>query len=623
MDHPEELCTIFEVPKHIRQLDEKAYEPKIVCLGPFRRKILGSYITKYHKWRCVRHLLSRDSRHQSQKDASELFDSCLSMLKYLDEEVRSCYSQEFSKLNAQDMALIMLLDGCFIIYLMLKMCPRKKPLEPGRGQRMRRLLQRREIKIEIWERGLNIEKDKKGKGIAKEREVRKLGGEATKEDEGKKRREFMIRMREGEFVLDIKEKDEKGKGILKETEVGKSEGEATEEDEGKKRREFTIGMREGEFVIDIKEKDKKGKGIVKEKEVGKLEREATEEEVLNIGEKDEQLEGPTVAGQFTINLVVYDLLKLENQIPFFIIHFLFRHLKTSEDRLDLVDLALGLFKDIHPEESKSFKKKSPEEYHHLLHLFYSSRIPPEKPAEPTREREATPAQEEAAPSQGDPRSAPTSTSAQGSPTSTPKWIPSATELDRAGVKFKRKDSAECFLNMEFQTRNMKLMPLQCLWNLCLKLRSGRMEIPQLQIYDYTGPLFQNLIAFEQCYFDTEMYFTIYALFMDCIIDQAEDVRLLQLKDILKHKLSSPQDVADLFNQLGSHLHYVQKKNHLTNQIEEINKFCDFKWHKWLAALRRDYLGNPWTTISVLAAVFLLLLTVEQAVFSALSYVHPS
>ncbi|XP_038987772.1 UPF0481 protein At3g47200-like, partial [Phoenix dactylifera] len=202
-------------------------------------------------------------------------------------------------------------------------------------------------------------------------------------------------------------------------------------------------------------------------------------------------------------------------------------------------------------------------------------------------------------------------------------IPSATELDRGGVKFEGKKPEDCFLNIKFQKRNMKLTPLLCLRKLYLMFRSGRMEIPPLQIYDYTGPLFQNLIAFEQCYSDTEMYITIYALFMDCIIDQAEDVRLLHLEGILEHKLSNDQEVADLFNKLGNQIHYDPEKNYLANQIEEVNRFYDFKWHKWLAALRRDYLGNPWATISVLAAVFLLLLTIEQAVFSALSYVHSS
>ncbi|KAG1328025.1 UPF0481 protein [Cocos nucifera] len=480
VDHRGNPCTIFKVPKHIRQLDCEAYEPMIASLGPFHHQNPNERsVVQHHKWQCAWHFLSR---RRSQEHANRLLDQCLLELTKRDDRVRRCYSEELSALNAQDMALIMLLDGCFIIYLILK----------------------------------------------------------------------------------EKESSEARKG----------------------------------------------------------------EVVLNIDGKEKLPEYPTVAGLFTFNLVVYDLLKLENQIPFFIIQLSFEQLEIREDDEDLVDLALKLFKGIHPEESESFKKKgkrSPNEYHHLLHLFYSSRTLSEKPAESTsapgcirraiecmksRWRKAA----EAAPSQRSTRE---------TWISAPRWIPSATELDRSGVRFKKKKlPVDNFLNITFEQRKMiKMTPLPCLLNLCSTFSGGRMEIPPLQIFDYTAPLFRNLIAFEQCYYDTEMYITIYALFMDCIIDQVEDVRLLHLEGILEHGLSNDQAVADLFNGLGGNIHFDWEMNYLANQIVEANKFYGSKWHKWLARLRRDYLSNPWAIISVFAAIFLLLLTIEQAVFSSLSYFH--
>ncbi|XP_019703707.3 UPF0481 protein At3g47200-like [Elaeis guineensis] len=463
MDHADSPCTIFMVPEHIRQLAPEAYKPMIVFLGPFHHQYpYESSVMQDHKWRSVQHLLSR---HGSQEYANKLLDECLFKLEERDAEVRSCYSKELHPwLRAQQLALIMLLDGCFIIYLMLKM------------------------------------------------------------------------------------------------------------------KESTDQTREGEVV-------------------------------LNIEGKKKLPEYPTVAGLFTLDLVFHDLLKLENQIPFFIIQLLFDELKPCEDEMiDLVDLGLQLFKDIHPNESKSFKKKSPSEYHHLLHLFHSSRIPSEKLVT-SKWKKA-----EVASSQG---------STRGTPTSTPKWIPSAIELERCGVEFKKKEPANNFLDITFKRRKIKVTPLFCLLKLYWMFKSGRMEIPPLQIYDYTGTLFRNCIAFEQCYFDTEMYITVYALFMDCIIDQAEDVRLLHLEGILEHKLSSDKAVAELFNKLGCQIYFTWEKNYLTNQITKINNFCDSRWHKWLAALRRDYLGNPWAIISVFAAFIFLLLTIEQSVFAALSYHHSS
>ncbi|XP_010912062.4 UPF0481 protein At3g47200 [Elaeis guineensis] len=507
-------CTVFKVPKHIRELDPQAYDPVIASCGPFHHcpccwnsglqydkdpteyhelayksevvDSLGPFqhdhtysttVMQHHKWRCVGHLLSR---YRCKEFQNQLLRLCLSDLKKKDAMVRSCYSEGLPAwLDEQKLASIMLLDGCFIIYFMLE----------------------------------------------------------RKENEDRKKK----------------------KGMKEKTE---------------------------------------------ENDAGML----------------EQLEAPTVAGLFTFNLVLYDLLKLENQIPFFIIKLLFDQLKPCKD--DLVDLALQLFKGIHPEESESFKnkkEKSTGEYHHLLHLFYSSRT---ALAGSTSKLGCIRSTIECIKSQWKKTEAAGST--QETLTSAPKWIPSATELNRSGVKFKRKkQQANNFLNITFERRKMKIMPLLCLWKLCLMFRSGRMEIPPLQIYDYTGPLFRNLIAFEQCYLHTEMYITIYALFMDCIIDQAEDVRLLHLGGILEHKLSSDRAVAELFNQLGCQILFLPEKIYLANQIERVNKFYDSRWHKWLANLRRHYLGNPWAIISVLAAIFLLVLTIEQAVFSALSYFHSS
>uniref|UniRef100_A0A6I9QM13 UPF0481 protein At3g47200 n=1 Tax=Elaeis guineensis var. tenera TaxID=51953 RepID=A0A6I9QM13_ELAGV len=404
-DHRDCPCTIFKVPQHIRQSDREAYDPIVASLGPFHHASHCA-VTQDQKRRYVWHLLSR---HGGEEHANQLLKECLMKLKEQDHMVRHCYYPALSpELNAQKLASMMLLDGCFIIYLMLKMHARKKGMDE----------------------------------------------ETEEEDESKEKREWKIKMEEDGRVSNMRK------------------------DKSKEKREWKIKMEE-------------------------------DGRVSNMRKEHEQLEDPHDAEQSTFNIVVYDVLKLENQIPFFIIQLLLDEIKPCEvEKIDLVDLALQLFKDIHPNESKSFKKKSPREYHHLLHLFHSSRITSEKLVK-SKWKKA-----EVASSQG---------STQGTLTSAPKWIPSAIELGRCGVKFKRKEPADNFLDITFEWRKIKVTPLFCLLKLWLMFRSGRMEIPPLQIYDYTDALFRNLIAFEQCYFDTEMYITIYALFMDCIIDQAEDV----------------------------------------------------------------------------------------------------
>ncbi|EHA8592502.1 UPF0481 protein [Cocos nucifera] len=492
-------CTIFKVPQHIRRCDAQAYEPLIVPIGPYHHEPSQKSAMREHKWRCVRYLLSR---HRSPEHARQLLDDCLLELKALDAKVRRCYSEDFPKLKANEVAELMLLDGCFIIHLLLK----------------------------------HAKKERK---------------------EGKKRGEVVLEMNE--------ERKEEGQMM-----AGKAKRDQEEQGSG-----LGSGKGERRAQSDRKKKGKEFEYMDLESDIGKVGFEFERIDLeLAIGEEEEEVEGPFAAGLFTVQLVPYDLLKLENQIPFFVLEKLFDILKTPDDQgIDLPEYALQLFRNIYPHESKSFKPSSMRQIHHLLHLFHSSRVPLEESTQVNTSSEAT-----------------------------HDWIPSATELAMAGVKFREKKKPKSFLDITF--------------------KDGKMEIPPLRVYDHMGSLFRNLIAFEQCYFDTMTSVTIYAVFMDCIIDEAKDARLLHLKGILVNRLGTDEAMASLFNQLCNQIYYAADRNYLHNLFAEVNKYYNSDFHKWRAGLMRDYFKNPWTIISVMAAVLLLLLTIEQAVFSGLSYLRP-
>ncbi|CDY30603.1 BnaAnng03780D [Brassica napus] len=76
-----------------------------------------------------------------------------------------------------------------------------------------------------------------------------------------------------------------------------------------------------------------------------------------------------------------------------------------------------------------------------------------------------------------------------------------TELKEAGVKFRRKKTDK-------------------LWD--IEFRNGYLKIPKLLIHDSTKSLFSNLIAFEQCHANSSNDITSYIIFMDNLINSAED-----------------------------------------------------------------------------------------------------
>ncbi|KAK7395123.1 hypothetical protein VNO78_15665 [Psophocarpus tetragonolobus] len=103
------------VAEELRRWNEKAYEPKVVSIGPRfkgRRELLAMEKTKL--W-YMRSLL------KSQLHTSELkttLKSCMDTVLSSDDKVRACYGEEI-KLDRYELARIMLFDTCFLLELLI------------------------------------------------------------------------------------------------------------------------------------------------------------------------------------------------------------------------------------------------------------------------------------------------------------------------------------------------------------------------------------------------------------------------------------------------------------------------------------------------------------------------
>ncbi|CAN6329386.1 unnamed protein product [Urochloa humidicola] len=270
-----------------------------------------------------------------------------------------------------------------------------------------------------------------------------------------------------------------------------------------------------------------------------------------------------------------DLLLLSNQIPFFVVRKLFKIL-IGEGEGVLVHGGLQLFSSLHPRPLHSAPIAC-KDVHHLLHLLYLSidlpapddvSKPPQPPSELTR------------------------------------WVPCAKELEEAGVKIMPRKNAKSFLDVSF--------------------RGGVLEIPLLRLFDYSVPLFRNLIAFEQTYPATASRVTAYAIFMDCIVKTAEDVRILHRSGVLVNHMNGEREDTALgfFSGLCAEAHTSADRNYLAGVMEEIARYQRGRWPRWRAALVRDYFSNPWVTTAVVAGAIGLSLTVLQTVYSVYGYYKP-
>ncbi|GMN67020.1 hypothetical protein TIFTF001_036088 [Ficus carica] len=122
---------IVRVPSHVRVVDELAYTPKILSIGPIHHDAPSLKAMEAHKSRFLTRLQNEIT---SQNILAEIKDA----MTNLESEARKCYSEEFDHINSNDFVQMLVLDACFIVeFLRLheKACKGEDVMEPVFGTR--------------------------------------------------------------------------------------------------------------------------------------------------------------------------------------------------------------------------------------------------------------------------------------------------------------------------------------------------------------------------------------------------------------------------------------------------------------------------------------------------------
>ncbi|XP_030458536.1 UPF0481 protein At3g47200-like [Syzygium oleosum] len=282
---------------------------------------------------------------------------------------------------------------------------------------------------------------------------------------------------------------------------------------------------------------------------------------------------PLVTMAWILPSLMRDLLRLENQIPYFVLQKLFDLSVGSENGgPSLAKLALGFFNYMVQRPVPALEKYYDKEGKHLLDLFRMSYIP----KDPDCQEEVR----------------------------SPRFlhlIKSAKKLDQAGVKFRPR-----------KTHSI----------LDIKFRNGILEIPVLTIDDFWSSLFLNFVAFEQCYCHSTKHITIYVTFMGCLINTPADAGFLGDHKIVENYFGTDMEVARFFNNVGKDVVFDIHRSYLSKVFVEVNKFYQNDWHVRLAGFKHTYFSTPWSFMSAVAAVMLLLLTMIQSFYAVYQYHNP-
>lgn len=169
-------------------------------------------------------------------------------------------------------------------------------------------------------------------------------------------------------------------------------------------------------------------------------------------------------------------------------------------------------------------------------------------------------------------------------------MPGAKELHQSGVKFNVGTSKNPF-DITFD--------------------KGILKIPFVTIYDDTEKFYRNVLAFERMHGYTR-YLNDYIIVMSYLAHTPEYGKLLIQNGIVG--LGNSERLSNFFLSLIKECPMGRRFGY-TNLVEDLQSYCKSPRHSWKANLRQNYFNTPWASISVIAAVILLILTVIQSLFS--------
>ncbi|XP_042960273.1 UPF0481 protein At3g47200-like [Carya illinoinensis] len=293
--------------------------------------------------------------------------------------------------------------------------------------------------------------------------------------------------------------------------------------------------------------------------------------------------------------VRYDLLLLENQIPFFVLEELYcgdqqneaglQNEKLQEQLLIKKDILLKLscrfFRDLYSDEQPDPKIGEVKHFTDLVRCFF----PPPNPKQKENEKHV-------------------------------KHLYTATKLAEAGLKF-RPVSGRSLLEIQF-LENKCLESFPCLnlsWLLaclpflkstCLTRVQRFLEIPALRVDDKTEGLFRNLMALEQCHYPFKTYICDYIVLLDDLITTKADVGLLADKKIIVNELGSNAAVTDLFNKLG---HEIESNGIFYLDLnKQLDEYYENSWNRVVATLTSVYFQDFWRGTATMVGLIVLGLT---------------
>ncbi|XP_062173676.1 UPF0481 protein At3g47200-like [Alnus glutinosa] len=170
----------------------------------------------------------------------------------------------------------------------------------------------------------------------------------------------------------------------------------------------------------------------------------------------------------------------------------------------------------------------------------------------------------------------------------------ATKLNDAGLKFKVIDDT-CLVditvsNVSHVTLYTCLVKDDTKKPGCFGFPMHILQVSQLVIDYGTATIFRSLMALEQCHYPSKTYICSYVLLLDRLIDTVKDVDLLVDKKVIVNHLGSNAKVAALINKLGDQI-VATTSSYFDIIAQKLNDHYEFPLNHLLATLKSEYFPN--------------------------------
>lgn len=184
---------------------------------------------------------------------------------------------------------------------------------------------------------------------------------------------------------------------------------------------------------------------------------------------------------------------------------------------------------------------------------------------------------------------------------------SVTELCHAGIRFRAADDNVISLSS-------------------IKMEDNVLTIPVIRVSLKSEVIGCNMIAFELMHHAKGTAACSYFTFMNGLMATVADVKRLRSLKIIQSTQLSDDTIFETVKRLAKGNMAIDKISNLYHIQHELDQFYERRmtgWRgiiwEWIAFLKKTYLKNPWTVISVVAATILLALTLAQTYYAAQPY----